>query len=79
MNCWEFRQCGCEEGGANAEELGVCPAYPDHGHACAFVRGTLCRGKAQGHPVAKVAGCLQCEFHRSPHFDRSARPRLLSR
>lgn len=24
INCWEFKQCGREPGGARAEELGVC-------------------------------------------------------
>jgi hypothetical protein len=31
VNCWEFKKCGMEKGGAKATELGVCPAYPDHG------------------------------------------------
>lgn len=26
LNCWEYRKCGREVAGANAEELGVCPA-----------------------------------------------------
>ncbi len=44
MNCWEFRKCGREEGGAKASELGVCPAYPDNGQDYARVAGTLCGG-----------------------------------
>jgi hypothetical protein len=35
LNCWEFIKCGREVGGAKAQELGVCPAYPDHGRHCA--------------------------------------------
>ncbi len=27
LNCWEFKGCGREEGGRNAHERGICPAY----------------------------------------------------
>jgi len=27
MNCWEFKKCGREKGGAKAKELGLWPAY----------------------------------------------------
>jgi len=26
LNCWEFKQCGREAGGAHVDEFGVCPA-----------------------------------------------------
>jgi len=39
MNCWEFMKCGREKGGAKATDLGICPAYPDHGRHCARVAG----------------------------------------
>lgn len=71
MNCWEFMKCGREQGGARAVELGVCPAYPDHGHGCAKIAGTLCGGKVQGSFAAKVANCMRCNFYLSPHYDRS--------
>ncbi len=71
MNCWEFKKCGREAGGARAAELGVCPAYPDHGKHCARVAGTLCGGKVQGTFAMKVADCMQCEFYKSPNYDRS--------
>lgn len=29
QNCWEFKKCGREPGGAKASELGVCPAATD--------------------------------------------------
>jgi hypothetical protein len=74
MNCWEFKQCGREAGGAKAAELGVCPAYPDHGTHCARLAGTLCGGKVQGSFAAKLASCLQCTFYRSPNYDRTYRP-----
>ena len=41
MNCWEYMKCGREKGGEKADELGVCPAYPDHGQHCACIAGTF--------------------------------------
>lgn len=70
MNCWEFKKCGREEGGAKAQEFGVCSAYPDHGHQCARVAGTLCGGKVQGTFASKLPNCMQCEFYKSEHYDR---------
>jgi methyl-accepting chemotaxis protein len=72
LNCWEFKKCGREAGGARAEELGVCPAYPDHGHDCASLAGTLCGGKVQGNLASKIGNCANCEFFRSPHYEKSA-------
>ncbi len=73
MNCWEFKKCGREAGGAKAKELGVCPAYPIHGNHCARIAGTLCGGKAQGSFAMKVATCMQCDFYNSGHYDRNYR------
>jgi len=70
MNCWEFKQCGREAGGAKAKELGVCPAYPDHGRHCATLAGTLCGGKVQGSFAQKISSCQQCQFYTSPDYDR---------
>jgi len=67
MNCWEFKKCGREEGGTNSKELGVCPAYPDHGKNCARVAGTLCGGKVQGTYAIKIADCISCDFFNSEH------------
>ena len=70
MECWEFKKCGRETGGARAGELGVCPAYPDHGKHCARVAGTLCGGVTQGTFATKLANCLKCDFYMSEHYDR---------
>ncbi len=70
MNCWESKKCGRAPGGEKAKELGVCPAYPNHGTHCARVVGTLCGGKVQGTFAAKLASCLQCDFYKSPSYDR---------
>jgi hypothetical protein len=70
MNCWEFKKCGREAGGAKAAELGVCPAYPNQGQACARIAGTLCGGVVQGTFASKLANCMKCEFYLSPHYKR---------
>ncbi len=67
LNCWEFKRCGREAGGAKAGEFGVCPAYPDHGHDCASMAGTLCGGTVQGSFAQKISNCRQCEFYQSQH------------
>jgi hypothetical protein len=71
MNCWEFKKCGREKNGAKEKELGVCPAYPSHGKHCARIVGTLCGGKVQGAFAAKLSTCMQCEFYKSPNYDKS--------
>lgn len=71
MNCWEFKNCGREREGFRAEELGACPAYPDHGRHCARVAGTLCNGKVQGVFAVKLADCLRCDFYNSHYYDRT--------
>jgi len=67
MNCWEFKKCGREEGGKNSKELGVCPAYPDHGNTCSRVAGTFCGGEIQGTYAVKIASCIRCDFFNSEH------------
>lgn len=62
MNCWEFMKCGRELGGSKVKELGVCPAYPDHGRQCARVVGTLCSGEVQGSFARFTAGYF-CARH----------------
>jgi len=74
MNCWEFKRCGREKGGVKVAELGVCPAWPNHGRACAYVAGTLCGGQVQGSFASKVANCMQCDFFKSGNFDAKSRP-----
>ena len=73
-NCWEFKECGRQPGGANARELGVCRASAETwvngtnggrngGRACWAIAGTLCGGKVQGTFAAKAGSCLDCEFY----------------
>jgi hypothetical protein len=70
MNCWDFKKCGREQGGAKAAELGVCPAWPNNGSGCARVAGTLCGGKVQGTFASKLSNCMKCEFYNSAHYQR---------
>lgn len=63
MNCWEHMKCGREEGGDNAAEFGVCPAYPNNGRDCWFVAGTLCGGQVQGTHAEKLGNCQGCEYY----------------
>lgn len=72
LNCWEFMQCGREQGGKNADLLGVCPAYPDNGQDCANVVGTFC-DLVQAMRSAKHTECPECPFYNSMHFDENAR------
>jgi hypothetical protein len=73
MNCWEFKKCGRQPGGAKSKELGVCPATTtaelngahggtNGGRACWVVAGSLCGGKIQGTYARKLANCWRCEF-----------------
>jgi len=76
MNCWEFKKCGREKGGAKVHELGVCPAYPNHGKHCAHVAGTLCEGTTQGTFAMKLVNCMQCNFYKSADYDKSYTQKL---
>lgn len=71
MNCWEAKKCGREEGGARVADLGVCPAYPNHGKHCARIAGTLCGGVVQGTFAMKLSNCMKCDFYNSSNYDRS--------
>jgi hypothetical protein len=63
MNCWEFKECGREEGGDKARVLGICPAYARRaGEACWFIAGTFCGGKVQGTSAQKLGTCVFCDF-----------------
>lgn len=68
MNCWEFMKCGREKGGDKEQEQGVCPAYPDHGKNCAYIAGTMCKGKPHGFFAHKMMDCIKCEYFKSGHF-----------
>lgn len=73
QNCWEFKQCGREAGGAKVGELGVCPAATDAsydglnggknaGRSCWAATGTYCAGEVQGTFAEKLPSCQLCSF-----------------
>ena len=73
QNCWEFKRCGREPGGARAGDLGVCPAAVASdldginggrlgGRACWTVAGTLCGGQVRGTFAQKLLACSNCDF-----------------
>ncbi len=72
MNCWEFKHCGREAGGARVRQLGQCPAYPSFGTTCARTAGTLCGGVVQGTFASKLANCLKCDFYLSEHYAKQS-------
>ena len=73
LNCWEYKKCGREPGGAKVPELGVCPGATETrlhgihdgtngGRACWVIAGTLCGGKIQGTFAVKLENCSNCGF-----------------
>lgn len=73
FNCWEFKKCGREPGGAKVDELGVCPAAiedkyegvnrgKNSGRACWLMSGTLCDIKVKGKRHKRQWECTQCYF-----------------
>lgn len=73
MNCWEYKKCGRQEGGAKAHEMGVCPAAiaseadgflggKNGGRGCAYITGTFCGGAIQGTHNEKKENCWNCDF-----------------
>lgn len=73
LNCWEFKKCGREAGGAR-NDIGVCAAAVEDrlhgahggthaGRACWVVAGTLCGGQVQGSFAVKYHNCEKCDFY----------------
>ena len=74
VNCWQFKKCGREAGGARIMDLGICPAATEErldgihgglnsGRACWVVAGTLCEGEIQGIFSDKYGTCKECDFY----------------
>ena len=73
VNCWEFKKCRREPGGAHIRDLGICPATKEErlngvhggkngGRSCWVLAGTLCKGKMQGTFAQKDRNC---DFYKS--------------
>ena len=74
INCWEFKKCGREPGGAKVKELGVCPAGKaikadgihggrNGGRCCWVITGTFCSDEIQGKFDVKYGKCKNCDFY----------------
>ena len=74
QNCWEYKNCGREEGGRNVDSSGICPAATElradklnnginGGRACWAVKNTLCNDALQKVFAIKLAKCLKCDFY----------------
>ncbi len=74
LNCWEYKKCGREPGGAKVHELGVCPVATEQsadgihsgangGRCCWVVTGSLCKGQQQGSYAQKFGDCHHCDFY----------------
>jgi signal transduction histidine kinase len=88
LNCWEDKRCGCEPGGAAAQERGVCPAATDTtcdginggrnaGRFCWVIGGTLCDGEVQGSLEEKTERCQRCSFFRRVKYEEGGHLQLL--
>lgn len=75
VNCWEYKNCGRNEGGNHVHDMGICPSAEEQrldgvhggingGRACWVISGTLCRGEVQGTFAQKFKSCLACDFYR---------------
>lgn len=72
LNCWEFKDCGFEPDGRNAEVQGVCPAALDKefdgvnggqaaGRFCWMIENTTCNNL---NVIAfKFIKCTECDFY----------------
>ncbi|KJR41054.1 Protein serine/threonine phosphatase [Candidatus Magnetoovum chiemensis] len=73
LNCWEFKKCGREPGGVNAEKLGVCPVPletsldglhggKNAGRACWALTNKRVNTSSESW-LKNIRQCTQCEFH----------------
>ena len=87
-NCWEFKNCGRQPGGAKTAELGVCPASTEAsldnlnggrngGRICWAVAGTFCGGKVQGEFAQKSLSCMNCDFFKMVKTEEGDQYKLL--
>lgn len=74
INCWEFKKCGREPGGKNAERYGVCSASieidcdglndgKNGGRSCWLWREFACGKIMKRSSVQNIKECHQCTFY----------------
>ena len=78
LNCWQFKNCGREEGGVLADVLGVCPvavSMKHDGTNNGQAAGRVCWEVARTAPAGLVtcaergATCQACTFYKRVHFE----------
>lgn len=73
LDCWEYKGCGREPGGANVPEMGPCSAATEArlhgrndgtmgGRACWVIPETLCNGVVCASFDEKYPHCRKCDF-----------------
>lgn len=87
-NCWEFKKCGREKGGAKVNELGECPVVNhssadglngglNGGRICWVITGTFCGAKVQGVYAEKIDNCMKCEFFQKVESEETSEDFIL--
>ncbi|MBV6342016.1 hypothetical protein HWQ67_10500 [Candidatus Magnetobacterium casensis] len=74
QNCWEYKLCGRQPGGKNADKFGICPVTTaeafdglhggtNAGRACWAVAVPLADSDTKGGIANKIKHCTTCSFH----------------
>lgn len=77
LNCWEYKKCGREPDGVNAQTLGICVSATkttmnkinggiNGGRVCWLVAGTYGKLKAELADCIAInnkSSCYHCDFH----------------
>jgi len=73
MNCWEFKKCGREPDGENAEKLGVCETSVESkfdginhgnnaGRYCWKVKISEENNNVADKTLSAIMTCIECDF-----------------
>ena len=78
LNCWQFKNCGREEGGILAECIGVCPVSTSMKHDGTNggkAAGRVCWQLPKSSPpslttcATRGTSCQQCAFYKRVHHE----------
>ena len=75
LNCWEFKKCGREPNGVNADRLGVCPAAINEdvdglhngkngGRCCWVFKASEARQEGLDCYTGELIECRTCDFYK---------------
>lgn len=82
LNCWEFKNCGREQGGLLAETLGECPVSTSMkfdglndgvgaGRACWLIPNSACTKNRLNN---SNSSCFDCAFYKRVKFEEESVP-----